>query len=419
MSQIRRRRLWIVTLVGVTLIVVMLGIGQRLLEKSSDGHQSVYKGLVPEESWPSWAPDSRRLVYECYRDGPVQTESLMQNLNLPDSDPDKWFLPEAADLCVGSVDTDSEVRIVSDQGGDWRPSWSPDGSSIAYLREDGIYLTTPEGGSSHQLLKVTFHTLCLLWPNNSVAWSPTDDYLAFSANYDHDDLDVYVLETATGVLTNLTSNSREHDFSPMWKPDGDQIAYLRAEAATRYGCDTEVTPVPEFRAVNIDGSGDRVLYEPQFPYPYWHISMTKEGAVLFVANIHAMSSEDDEWSRVWSLYSLDTSRGEVTRVMGTSKITGYRISMPVLSPNGHYLLYKEADDGSLGMLNTRTEQATRLSGSYLDLGKEFWYPVWSADGQKLAITSRKRVEYRNVTLEEVYIFDLHDQVLRPLPAQDH
>ncbi len=108
-----------------------------------------------EEEWPSWSPDSRQVVYECYLDGPIVGGDVdfFSSVNEPNSDL-SFFTEEAADLCITDLATHKRVRLTSEEGGDQHPSWTPDGTQIAYLRADGIYLISTKGKDRRRLVQI-------------------------------------------------------------------------------------------------------------------------------------------------------------------------------------------------------------------------------------------------------------------------
>jgi hypothetical protein len=130
-----------------------------------------------EEDWPSWAPDGQQMVYECYLDGPVDRPDKISCLNGGPCLP--YYTPDAADLCISNVNKHDQVRLTNALGGDWRPIWSPDGSQIAYLRDDGIYLITPEGQNQHQLVPIDLPLAGLSW------WGTNDEIITWSSTFAH------------------------------------------------------------------------------------------------------------------------------------------------------------------------------------------------------------------------------------------
>ena len=128
-------------------------------------------------------------------------------------------------------DDGSRVRQLTDSPlYDSLPSWSPDGSQIAFMRDlhsagagkgqqFDIFIMDADGSN---LRNVTQHPT----DDGNVAWSPDGGFLVFSSSR-NGYTDIYTLELATGVLTQLTDNSKEDGLSdaPNWSPDGRQIAY--------------------------------------------------------------------------------------------------------------------------------------------------------------------------------------------------
>src|SRR5262249_11405333 len=108
----------------------------------------------------------------------------------------------------------------------WRdvdPAYSPDGKWIAYVSDQSgreeIYVTPSDGTGPAQ--KIT--DLDAL--KSSFEWSPNSKAIAFSAS--DDKLRIYNLESKQ--TAELTSSRYGQIGSPVWSPDGNWIAYSKAD----------------------------------------------------------------------------------------------------------------------------------------------------------------------------------------------
>jgi Tol biopolymer transport system component len=123
---------------------------------------------------------------------------------------------------------DLSQRILVDSGDNLYPSWSPDGSEIAFSsNRDGNYgiYTINENGSeqSPRLIYDTDEMDCL-----GPRWSPDGSQIVFWSQKDSSDTnrDVWVINTDGSGLNNLTSDSPMNDENPSWSPDGEKIVFL-------------------------------------------------------------------------------------------------------------------------------------------------------------------------------------------------
>ena len=101
------------------------------------------------------------------------------------------------------------------------PSWSPNGSRIAYsyLHADGwgLYQVAPTGGASTHL-----------WTrgglNIAPCYSPDGSLVAFSSSYEGNS-EIYTMPAAGGPTRRLTKNN-SIDTSPSWSATGQQITFV-------------------------------------------------------------------------------------------------------------------------------------------------------------------------------------------------
>lgn len=145
--------------------------------------------------YPSWSPDGLRIVTS----GQMRnTDGYWTTMGL------QVFSPDGMDFehlpIPGYIDD---------------PVWSPDGTRILFVRDGGVFSTTPDG---------KFPTL-IESNAGSPAWSPDGRRIVFARRVDpYDDTALYTMRAdGSGDQKLLDLPGRE--MSPSWSPDGSMIVF--------------------------------------------------------------------------------------------------------------------------------------------------------------------------------------------------
>jgi len=114
------------------------------------------------------------------------------------------------------ADGSNPTRITNNAASDFNPSWSPDGTKIAFTSHREIYVMDADGSNP---TRITNNAASDFNPS----WSPDGTKIAFTSWRDGND-EIYVMDADGSDPTNI-SNNDANDYVPSWSPDGTKIAF--------------------------------------------------------------------------------------------------------------------------------------------------------------------------------------------------
>lgn len=166
------------------------------------------------------------------------------------------------------------------------PTWSPDGSRIAYVRtatentETGrvtrshVWVMNADGSNRVAL------TGDLAGNQNTPAWSPRladgTERIAFTQDIESQP-HVWTMRTDGGDRRQITTAGGAYDITPAWSPDGRTIAFQRSAAAI-FG---------DIWLVDANGGNERALMPfYALPGPQWSPAFSPDGKLVAFISTH-------------------------------------------------------------------------------------------------------------------------------------
>jgi TolB protein len=213
-----------VELVRQLFVITIDGSGQRQLTRAAEPSFA-----------PNWSPDGTEIAFVRGRDDVGSDDGLRADSVTPDQAGGASGLV-ASDVYVLDVATGVERRLTHDPAVDTAPAWSPDSRSIVFSSNRGglgaqqLFVMRRDGSDQRKLTDhpISYHNE--LRPS----WSPDGATIAFVTDNRHTPIgnsEIYLVD-ADGRNTRRLTNHFGHDDWPSWSPDG-QIAFVRGRTAFR------------------------------------------------------------------------------------------------------------------------------------------------------------------------------------------
>lgn len=248
---------------------------------------------------PRWSPDGTRIAFYGYSAGGVDDYNGGANY-------DVYIMKADGTGVTNLTTTPGDIATEFSQGS---PTWSPDGTRIAYDGDVGLYVMNADGSDQTRIAS-----------GQRSSWSPDGTRIAFEGPGGA----IWSAAPDGSGLAQLTGG--DGDVFPTYSPDGTKIAYCHCHDSTM-----------AIHVMNADGSGQMVVADLQahdLGRPAWSPDGTR---LIFEALVSVSPGTDGHPDFNYDIYSVNADGSGLADLTPT---TGRTENSPVWAPEGTKIAFE-------------------------------------------------------------------------------
>ncbi len=277
------------------------------------------------------------------------------------------------------------------------PTLSPDGTRAVLTAVGDLWISDLASGETTQLTDDDFIDM-------SPSWSPDGSTIAFVSDRGGK-ADIWLMDVASGELTQLTDSPRPTN-SPVWSPDGSSIAYLSDALITIFlGATVNV--------IDVSTGDETTISEPIFgpSPPAW----SDDGeTVLVVSRLPQTNRFREGYNALFLMPASGDGETKWVAPQGMDASLGRRQwNRPAWSSDG-MIVYRFK-----GALYMAPLTADGVLGEATLVAKAGENPNWSADGSKLIYIDGADIMLFDRSTGETSTLDIKPEWHRDMPEEDY